>query len=86
MYVNTNSNDKNSEYAKEENAMNKNCNSTCRHVSELHHSRPRRQLEQKTRRQQDKEYRRNDYRTPISRRHIDRSSGFLQITSILREE
>ena len=67
MNMYTDGHDEDGQYTKEEYAVHQNGDPAGAHVAELDHPRPRRELKQEPRRQENEEYHRNDHRAPISR-------------------
>lgn len=66
VYVNTNCDDQNGEYAEENDGVHQNGNPTGVHVPKLHHPDSRRQLKKQPRRQEDEQRHRDDNRSPVS--------------------
>lgn len=64
--MDSDSNDKDGHEDKEDDCMHQNGDAAGEHVPKLHDPRPRRQLKQQPRRQQDEQNHRDDHRTPIS--------------------
>lgn len=64
-HVDADGDDEDGEYDKEEDGVHEDGDAAGVHVAELDHPRPRRDLEQQPRRQQDEQDHRHDHRAPI---------------------